>query len=209
MLGLWCLLLTTLIGCTSGWVATEFPPRWTSHLNEVPLYNNTTVDYVNTSQLAAYLKNASDSVVSTHYVMVMVYAEWCPYSLHTRPTYEILSHMYPHIPFIAVDVMAENANKWVSVVGVPSIMLFNGIQVQARYVGTRELVSLKKFVSAETHHPTKEVIPSHIPASPVYTKPSPEGIEPGVGWALFVIVLIVGARVLEGDLFNSDNRLHM
>ncbi|KNC81600.1 hypothetical protein SARC_06078 [Sphaeroforma arctica JP610] len=163
--------------------------------SDMPIYNSTAVWHLDTPKLADQLTNASAGHFSTPYTAVYVHTEWCPYSIRSFPVIKDLSRVFPHIPVVAIDVMEENARRWVTVVGVPAILIYDGIELKAKYSGTRSLQSLTKFVQKKVHHTPQNITETPTIPPPMYThKPSLEGVDQGVGWALFVIVAILVLR---------------
>ncbi|KAL9247659.1 hypothetical protein vseg_021068 [Gypsophila vaccaria] len=85
------------------------------------------------------------------YIAVLFYASWCPFSRNFRPSFLILSTLYPSIPHFAI---AESAVKpsFLSKYGVhgfPTLFLLNST-MRVRYHGSRSLTSLVSFFSDVT-----------------------------------------------------------
>ncbi|XP_074272700.1 5'-adenylylsulfate reductase-like 4 [Silene latifolia] len=88
---------------------------------------------------------------SQEYVAVLFYASWCPFSRNFRPSFSILSTLYPSIPHFAI---AESAVKpsilsKYGVHGFPALFLLNST-MRVRYRGSRSLSSLVSFYSDVT-----------------------------------------------------------
>ncbi|KAK9748984.1 hypothetical protein RND81_02G094800 [Saponaria officinalis] len=85
------------------------------------------------------------------YVAVLFYAYWCPFSRNFRPSFSILSTLYPSIPHFAI---AESAVKpsilsKYGVHGFPTLFLLNST-MRVRYRGSRTLSSLVSFYNDVT-----------------------------------------------------------
>ncbi|KAK9757609.1 hypothetical protein RND81_01G173600 [Saponaria officinalis] len=82
------------------------------------------------------------------YVAVLFYASWCPFSRNFRPSFSVLSTLYPSIPHFAI---AESAVKLsvlskYGVHGFPTLLLLNST-MRVHYRGYRSLSSLVSFYS--------------------------------------------------------------
>ncbi|XP_057973379.1 5'-adenylylsulfate reductase-like 4 [Malania oleifera] len=83
---------------------------------------------------------------SHEYVAVLFYASWCPFSKICRPSFSILSSMYPSIPHFAIEESAirpSMLSKY-GVHGFPTLFLLNST-MRIRYHGSRTLRSLVAF----------------------------------------------------------------
>ncbi|KAL7245658.1 hypothetical protein ACSBR2_000899 [Camellia fascicularis] len=80
------------------------------------------------------------------YVAVLFYASWCPFSGAFRPTYSILSTLYPSIPHFAIEesVIRPSTLSKYGVHGFPSLFLLNS-SMRVCYHGSRTLGSLVSF----------------------------------------------------------------
>ncbi|KAK3013835.1 hypothetical protein RJ639_009481 [Escallonia herrerae] len=89
---------------------------------------------------------------NTHdYVAVLFYASWCPFSGGFRPSFSILSSLYPSIPHFAVEesVVRPSILSKYGVHGFPTLFLLNST-MRVRYHGSRTLGSLVAFYSDVT-----------------------------------------------------------
>lgn len=88
---------------------------------------------------------------SHQYVAVLFYASWCPFSKNFRPSFSILSSLYPSIPHFAIEestIRPSILSKY-GVHGFPTLFLLN-CTMRVRYQGSRTLASLIAFYSEET-----------------------------------------------------------
>ncbi|KAH9623983.1 hypothetical protein KSS87_010101 [Heliosperma pusillum] len=85
------------------------------------------------------------------YVAVLFYAYWCPFSRNFRPSFSILSTLYPSIPHfsIAESVVKPSILSKYGVHGFPTLFLLNST-MRVRYRGSRSLSSLVSFYSDVT-----------------------------------------------------------
>ncbi|KAF7816971.1 5'-adenylylsulfate reductase-like 4 [Senna tora] len=85
------------------------------------------------------------------YVAVLFYASWCPFSRIFRPSFSILSSLYPSIPHFAIEestVRPSILSKY-GVHGFPTLFILNST-MRVRYHGSRTLGSLLGFYSDVT-----------------------------------------------------------
>ncbi|GLU16179.1 hypothetical protein SLE2022_326240 [Rubroshorea leprosula] len=88
---------------------------------------------------------------SHEYVAVLFYASWCPFSRSFRPSFSVLSSLYPSIPHFAIEessVRPSILSKY-GVHGFPTLFLLNST-MRVRYHGSRTLGSLVAFYSDVT-----------------------------------------------------------
>nr|DAD41106.1 TPA_asm: hypothetical protein HUJ06_015429 [Nelumbo nucifera] len=83
---------------------------------------------------------------SNEYVSLFFYASWCPFSRACRPTFTILSSMYPSIPHFAVEESSIRPSilSRYGVHGFPTLFLLNST-MRVRYHGSRTINSLVAF----------------------------------------------------------------
>ncbi|GLT31155.1 hypothetical protein SLA2020_059130 [Shorea laevis] len=89
------------------------------------------------------------------YVAVLFYTSWCPFSRSFRPSFSVLSSLYPSIPHFAIEessVRPSILSKY-GVHGFPTLFLLNST-MRVRYHGSRKLGSLVAFYSDVTGHKT-------------------------------------------------------
>ncbi|XP_011004793.1 PREDICTED: 5'-adenylylsulfate reductase-like 4 [Populus euphratica] len=85
------------------------------------------------------------------YVALLFYASWCPFSRTFRPSFSILSSLYPSIPHFAIEessIRPSILSKY-GVHGFPTLFLFNST-MRVCYHGSRTLGSLVSFYSDVT-----------------------------------------------------------
>lgn len=85
---------------------------------------------------------------SNEYVSVLFYASWCPFSRLCRPTFAMLSSLYPSIRHFAVEesVVKPSILSRYGVHGFPTLFLLNSNSTtRVRYHGSRNLSSLVSF----------------------------------------------------------------
>ncbi|KAG6774149.1 hypothetical protein POTOM_021499 [Populus tomentosa] len=88
---------------------------------------------------------------SHEYVALLFYASWCPFSRTFRPSFSILSSLYPSIPHFAIEessIRPSILSKY-GVHGFPTLFLFNST-MRVCYHGSRTLGSLIAFYSDVT-----------------------------------------------------------
>eukprot|EP00258_Populus_trichocarpa_P002411 XP_002302300.3 5'-adenylylsulfate reductase-like 4 [Populus trichocarpa] len=88
---------------------------------------------------------------SHEYVALLFYASWCPFSGTFRPSFSILSSLYPVIPHFAIEessIRPSILSKY-GVHGFPTLFLLNST-MRVRYHGSRTLGSLVAFYSDVT-----------------------------------------------------------
>ncbi|XP_059636285.1 5'-adenylylsulfate reductase-like 4 [Cornus florida] len=85
---------------------------------------------------------------SHDYVAVLFYASWCPFSGTFRPSFSMLSSLYPSIPHFAIEesVIRPSILSKYGVHGFPTLFLLNST-MRVRYHGSRTLGSLIAFYS--------------------------------------------------------------
>lgn len=87
--------------------------------------------------------------LSRDYVAVLFYASCCPFSRNFRPSFSVLSSLYPSIPHFAIEESAvrpslrSTLSKY-GVHGFPTLLLLNST-MRVRYRGPRSLKSLVTF----------------------------------------------------------------
>lgn len=83
---------------------------------------------------------------SYDYVAVLFYASWCPFSRTFRPTFSILSSLYPSIPHFAIEESAIRPSilSKYGVHGFPTLFILNST-MRVRYHGSRTPGSLVAF----------------------------------------------------------------
>ncbi|XP_043705148.1 5'-adenylylsulfate reductase-like 4 [Telopea speciosissima] len=88
---------------------------------------------------------------SHEYVSVLFYASWCPFSRTCRPTFNVLSSLYPSIHHFAVEESAIRPSilSRYGVHGFPTLFLLNST-MWVRYHGSRTLSSLVAFYTDVT-----------------------------------------------------------
>ncbi|KAG5245811.1 hypothetical protein OIU76_001995 [Salix suchowensis] len=88
---------------------------------------------------------------SHEYVALLFYASWCPFSKNFRPSFSILSSLYPSIPHFEIEessIRPSILSKY-GVHGFPTLFLLNST-MRVRYHGSRTLGSLVAFYSDVT-----------------------------------------------------------
>lgn len=88
---------------------------------------------------------------SHDYVALLFYASWCPFSRTCRPSFSMLSSLYPSIPHFAIEESAIRPSilSKYGVHGFPTLFLINST-MRVRYHGSRTLGSLVAFYSDVT-----------------------------------------------------------
>ncbi|OVA14221.1 Thioredoxin-like fold [Macleaya cordata] len=88
---------------------------------------------------------------SRDYVAVLFYASWCPFSRTCRPTFAVLSSLYPSILHFAFEesVVKPSILSRYGVHGFPTLFLLNST-MRVRYHGSRTLNSLIAFYTDVT-----------------------------------------------------------
>ncbi|KAG9451397.1 hypothetical protein H6P81_011362 [Aristolochia fimbriata] len=98
------------------------------------------------------------------YTSVLLYASWCPFSVHTRSTYDVLSSVFPQVTHLAVEesrVMPVIFSKY-GIHSLPSILLVNQTS-RIRYRGSKDLDSLIRFYKKTTgFEPVEELAHKEI-----------------------------------------------
>ncbi|XP_028771852.1 5'-adenylylsulfate reductase-like 4 [Neltuma alba] len=85
------------------------------------------------------------------YVAVLFYASWCPFSRIFRPSFSIMSSLFPSIPHFAIEesnIRPSILSKY-GVHGFPTLFILNST-MRVRYHGSRTLISLLGFYSDVT-----------------------------------------------------------
>jgi len=80
------------------------------------------------------------------YVAILFYASWCPFSGPFKPSFSVLSSIFPSIPHFAIEdssVRPSHLSKY-GVHGFPTLMLVNST-MRMRYQGSRSMDSLLSF----------------------------------------------------------------
>ncbi|KAJ9146444.1 hypothetical protein P3X46_028711 [Hevea brasiliensis] len=88
---------------------------------------------------------------SHQYVAVLFYASWCPFSRTFRPSFSLLSSLFPSIPHFAIEessIRPSILSKY-GVHGFPTLFLLNST-MHDRYHGSRTLGSLVAFYTDVT-----------------------------------------------------------
>ncbi|CAK9137438.1 unnamed protein product, partial [Ilex paraguariensis] len=96
---------------------------------------------------------------STHdNVAVLFYASWCPFSGTFKPSFSIMSSLYPSIPHLTVEesVIRPSILSKYGVHGFPTLFLLNST-MRVRYHGSRSLGSLIAFYGDVTGIDTASV----------------------------------------------------
>ncbi|PSS31631.1 5'-adenylylsulfate reductase-like [Actinidia chinensis var. chinensis] len=88
---------------------------------------------------------------SHNHIALLFYASWCSFSGSFRPTFSILSTMYPSIPHFAIEesVIKPSTLAKFRVRGFPTLLLLNST-MRVRYHGSRSLGSLATFYNDVT-----------------------------------------------------------
>ncbi|KAL2468106.1 5'-adenylylsulfate reductase-like 4 [Forsythia ovata] len=96
---------------------------------------------------------------NTHdYVALLFYASWCPFSGTFRPSFSVLSSLFPSIPHFAIEESAVRPSilSKYGVHGLPTLFLLNST-MRVRYHGSRTLDSLISFYGNVTGTKTASV----------------------------------------------------
>ncbi|KAL7127749.1 hypothetical protein ABFS83_14G272200 [Erythranthe nasuta] len=85
------------------------------------------------------------------YVALLFYSSWCPFSGPFRPSFSLLSSIFPSIPHFAVEESAVRPSilSKYGVHGFPTLLLLNST-MRMRYQGSRTLDSLISFYNEFT-----------------------------------------------------------
>ncbi|XP_057490300.1 5'-adenylylsulfate reductase-like 4 [Actinidia eriantha] len=88
---------------------------------------------------------------SHNHIALLFYASWCSFSGSFRPTFSILSTMYPSIPHFAIEesLIKPSTLAKFRVHGFPTLLLLN-FTMRVRYHGSRNLGSLAAFYNDVT-----------------------------------------------------------
>ncbi|KAK6130737.1 hypothetical protein DH2020_035525 [Rehmannia glutinosa] len=80
------------------------------------------------------------------YVALLFYSSWCPFSGPFRPSFSLLSSIFPSIPHFAIEESAVRPSilSKYGVHGFPTLILLNST-MRMRYQGSRTLDSLISF----------------------------------------------------------------
>ncbi|KAL0432696.1 UNVERIFIED_CONTAM: 5'-adenylylsulfate reductase-like 4 [Sesamum latifolium] len=80
------------------------------------------------------------------YVALLFYSSWCPFSGPFRPSFSMLSSIFPSVPHFAIEESAVRPSilSKYGVHGFPSLILLNST-MRMRYQGSRTLDSLISF----------------------------------------------------------------
>ncbi|KAL3634000.1 5'-adenylylsulfate reductase-like 4 [Castilleja foliolosa] len=81
-----------------------------------------------------------------NYVALLFHSSWCPFSVSFRPSFSILSSIFPSIPHFAIEESAVRPSilSKYGVHGFPTLILLNST-MRMRYQGSRNLDSLISF----------------------------------------------------------------
>ncbi|KAL3619688.1 5'-adenylylsulfate reductase-like 4 [Castilleja foliolosa] len=81
-----------------------------------------------------------------NYVALLFYSSWCPFSGSFRPSFSVLSSIFPSIPHFAIEESAVRPSilSKYGVHGFPTLILLNST-MRMRYQGSRTLDSLISF----------------------------------------------------------------
>ncbi|CAA2983445.1 5'-adenylylsulfate reductase-like 4 [Olea europaea var. sylvestris] len=96
---------------------------------------------------------------NTHdYVALLFYASWCPFSGTFRPSFSVLSSLFPSVPHFAIEESAVRPSilSKYGVHGLPTLFLLNST-TRVRYHGSRTLDSLVSFYGNVTGMKTASV----------------------------------------------------
>ncbi|CAK7347153.1 unnamed protein product [Dovyalis caffra] len=118
-----------------------------SGADETPCFAGVTEGDESSLQKALNLVQKS----SHKYVAVLFYASWCPFSRTFRPSFSIVSSLYPLIPHFAIEessIRPSILSKY-GVHGFPTLFLMNST-MRVRYHGSRSVGSLVAFYSDVT-----------------------------------------------------------
>ncbi|KAK4489946.1 hypothetical protein RD792_000598 [Penstemon davidsonii] len=91
------------------------------------------------------------------YVALLFYSSWCPFSGSFRPSFSVLSSIFPSIPHFAIEESAVRPSilSKYGVHGFPTLILLNST-MRMRYQGSRTMDSLISFYGDETGIETSE-----------------------------------------------------
>lgn len=130
----------------------------TSHVRGLDTSNNNTLQPPYPSALLAprlgeYLRHRNPNEFSC----VLFYAEWCPFSTSFAVYYFLAQSRFPSVRFLWMDGdLSSSQNAKYSVVGFPTIMLFNGSEGVGRFQGPQSYQDLEIFVTKKTRiQPTR------------------------------------------------------
>ncbi|XP_075479570.1 5'-adenylylsulfate reductase-like 4 [Primulina tabacum] len=85
------------------------------------------------------------------YTALLFYASWCPFSGNFKPSFSVLSSIFPSIPHLAIEEAAVRPSILAKygVHGFPALLLVNST-VHMRYHGSRTVESLVSFYANVT-----------------------------------------------------------
>eukprot|EP00123_Amoebidium_parasiticum_P011162 comp20547_c0_seq1/m.26373 comp20547_c0_seq1/g.26373 ORF comp20547_c0_seq1/g.26373 comp20547_c0_seq1/m.26373 type:complete len:317 (-) comp20547_c0_seq1:481-1431(-) len=112
------------------------------------LYSNTSVVEMNATGLTAHLQETEPNGT---YSALLIYARWCVFSSEFYPVYHAFARAYPNLPTLAMEFSDQAALRaWVSVSGLPTLVMFKGTTILNKYHGSRSLSSVSKWVTSHT-----------------------------------------------------------
>ncbi|XP_057722396.1 5'-adenylylsulfate reductase-like 5 [Arachis stenosperma] len=84
-------------------------------------------------------------------ISILFYASWCPFSQRLLPDYEVLSSMFPHVEYLALEQSSALPSLYskYGIHSLPAILLVNQ-SCRVRYRGPRNLKTLVEFYERNT-----------------------------------------------------------
>lgn len=121
--------------------------RSTSSVNHVVME----VDGNTASEYLSLWEETEGESKAGQFVVVLVYAPWCPFSRLMSPMYAELSSLWPEVPFLRLDGSTtwEFAARFM-IRGFPSLLVFRRGKLASYYDGPRTVEDLTMFLHNHT-----------------------------------------------------------
>lgn len=121
------------------------------------------VEIVNGTGLAKLLQvnpEITSRDIEADCVLVLFYAQACPFSAHAAPHFNALPRVYHNVKMVALDALKfHGINAQYGIVGVPTLKMFHNGRPVGKFNGTEyNIQSFSKFVHAITGQYTHELL---------------------------------------------------
>uniref|UniRef100_A0A7S2TQ73 Thioredoxin domain-containing protein n=1 Tax=Lotharella oceanica TaxID=641309 RepID=A0A7S2TQ73_9EUKA len=161
--------LVGIAACLSAVDGSKAEPRWgdedEGHVCAIErVHTNETIEVFSSSVMDITGKNAMTIIKETHvkHVVVMIYAQWCPFSAKLMPIFSAAADRFPrnNVTFLKVNGHAvKRFGTQMLIRGYPTVMIFANGKPSNFFEGEKTLEGLTRFIERNTDASPRELPP--------------------------------------------------